>query len=1169
MSKSFSWGLLLGLAALCAMTWSSAAAQGRIVLNGATMNIAQGATLVIDNPAPNAITRNTGHIISEGANNNISWRLGTTAGTYSIPWGYGQTGYLPLSFTKTAGTGSGCFLFSTYRTGWQNSSLLPAGVTNFNNGAGTDQSAMAADRFWKIDPQGYTTKPSLSGVTFSYLDAEFSTPNATALETALNLQRWNSNTSTWWDYAPATSANASANTVSTLASIAAADQGTWWSVVHISDRHWVAPASSNWNDPMNWSMTAGGAGGAGVPTAFDAVFFDDVQDASFTLDQNATVESLIMEPGYTGTITQGANALTVNKDMMLASGTFVGGASDISVAGAFTLAGASFTSTSGTLDVKGNFTYNSGTFVHNNGTVSFSGTTATTQTISGAAMADFNNIAVTNTTANPGVRVESNQNLAGTLTLGPNVIFDPDGTANTAVFKLISTADNPTRDASIGILPTGAQITGNITVQRYMTKEGGTNARIYRYISSPVQNATVADIQSEIPVTGTFTGTSICSGCGSAQSMFAYDETITTDTNGSGTADINDGYIDFPSASNTEIMTPGKGYSVFVRGNVLPTTLWDVRGPINAGNVTPVSLPVSFTSSGNNANDGWNLVGNPFPSAIDWNASSGWTKTNIDAAIYITDNGGTAAKFATWNGVTGTNGGSRYIALGQGFWVKSNGGAPVLQASENVKAPGTQTTFFREAPLENLLRITLAKGTQQDESVIHFRTDASDSFDTQADAKKMPNASLNLSSMLGNGDKLAINSLAAFDCNAQVRLAVETVTAGDYQLKFTEFESFPENISITLKDNFTGTTFDARNGSYAFKVTANASSFGSNRFTLAFGAQALNTAFDAQAEAICSGADALLVIPHPVNGVHYTAFAEDGRLLGNLAGNGDSLALIIAHENLQPGQNTFKIKAQADLCTQQTTEMPVTVNVEARYAVSNVENGTHCKEGTVTLKASGAASAYYNWYESATSTTPLPSHDAILTTPVLSKSKHYYVAIPNKLGCEGERVAVLAEIVHYDEVSIEADGLQLKSSYADGNQWYFNGSPILGAAAQVITPEQSGKYTAEVTTRGCKTTSDYDFIIAGVAETDPGSIIRVFPNPVKDDMNIEIPAGAGKSLREITISNPQGQLIRTIKMQGDSSTSHIKIDMRNYPAGTYIVTLTGTGVTALKVIKVN
>ncbi len=106
--------LMLSFALLLSST--ATLAQARLILNGAKVNLTQGAYLVIDNTATNAITRNSGHIISEGENNRIKWNIGTATGTYTIPWGYGNTDYIPLTFTKTAGTGSGHFLFSTYHT---------------------------------------------------------------------------------------------------------------------------------------------------------------------------------------------------------------------------------------------------------------------------------------------------------------------------------------------------------------------------------------------------------------------------------------------------------------------------------------------------------------------------------------------------------------------------------------------------------------------------------------------------------------------------------------------------------------------------------------------------------------------------------------------------------------------------------------------------------------------------------------------------------------------------------------------------------------------------------------------------------------------------------------------------------------------------------------------
>lgn len=806
--------------------------QARLMLQGASIVIEQGAYLVVDNPAPEAITRNAGFIVSEGENNLIKWNMGMNTGTYTIPWGY-QSDYIPLTFTKTAGIGGGNFLFSTYHTGWQNSLQLPTGVANMNGASGTDNSVFAADRFWQINAQNYTTKPALSSLTFTYRDAEHSASGNTINESSLRANRFNSSLASWTDTILESTLNTVSNTV-TVTSVDATNLQPWWVVGMLgTNLYWVAPAGSTSNLSANWSLTSGGLGNAGIPSLVDALIFDGNSTANSTIDADLTVANLTVNAGYTGIITQGGSNITITNTATFLGGTFTGGNANMVVQGTLTLSGTNFTSTSATLDLKENLIVNSGSFVHNNGTVQFSGTT--TQNLSGSVVNTFNHIRVSNATANPGVSVESNQNLAGVLTLTSNSMLDADGSSNSTVFTLLSSGDEPTIDAAIGILPSGAQVRGNVTVQRFMTREGRDNFRIYRYIASPVQQGTVADLQNEIPVTGSFTGSSSCAGCTTNPSLFYYNETIITDTNGSGMADLNDGYISFPGVTNAETFTPGLGYALYTRGNILTSTQWDLRGDINAGNVAPVTLPVSYTSSGSVLDDGWNLVGNPFPSTVDWNAPDGWTKTHLDGSIYIPDNGSsTALRYATWNGTTGTNGGSRYIATGQGFWVKANGsGTPVLQANENVKASGTQTTFFREGAPDDILRITLVQGNVRDETVIHFREDATPDFDSHADARKLANGIFNLSSLMPDGTKLAINSHSLLRCGEEVKLVVENVLPGSYQLTFSELNSFPEGTMVQLQDKFINQTITIDNeGMYAFTVTSNPATFGASRFVV-------------------------------------------------------------------------------------------------------------------------------------------------------------------------------------------------------------------------------------------------------------------------------------------------------------------------------------------------
>lgn len=870
---------------------------------------------------------------------------------------------------------------------------------------------------------------------------------------------------------------------------------------------WNGSSSSDWNDPLNWC--------GGVPAAFTPV-------------RILTGTPFIPHISGTGSI---SGTLTIDPGAsLIVTGT-------------------------GSVDIKGDF-INNGSFTSGTGTVIFSGTGI--QSIAGSTVTDFYNITVNNT-AVPALRIQSDQNLKGVLTLGVNARVDADGSNNTSIFKLISSGDNPTQDAAIAPLPAGADVTGNVTVQRFMTKEGPNN-RIYRYISSPIQNATVADIQNEIPVTGTFTGHSICSGCNSAVSMSFYEETVINDSNANGVTDRNDGYISFPGTSNLETLDPGKGFAIFVRGNILSTTLWDVSGPINEGNVTPVPLPVTYTSSGNALNDGWNLVGNPFPSTIDWNAASGWTKTGIDATFYTTDNGSSATQYATWNGVTGTNGGSRYIATGQGFWVRANTASPLLLTGENVKSPGTQTTFFRERAPEDLLRISMVKGTTRDETVMHFVNGATAGFDSQSDALKLINGTFNLSSVQGDGKNLAINSMPAIDCSSTVNLNVQNATPGNYQLNFSEYESFPNSMVITLFDKFTTGSVNVRDlDSYNFSVTADPGSHGPNRFKVSFVTPPISPAFVLSAPPTCMDSNAIVYINNSQNDAIYVAVLNGHPVSPPVVGTGGEIILTISQNTLESGQNLITVSVSMTGCSSASFDQTVCLNVEEIIEVSSMDAGKSCLTGAVTLIASGSPdNGYYNWYESIESELPVDGqHGPLFVTPLLSKTRTYYVSVVNVLGCEGSRKPVLAEIIQLDPVQIiQSDGILL-STYSRGNQWYIDHKIIDGATDSSFVPKTSGKYRVEVLMNGCAITSaDFVFIVTGVEPRNPVEDFTLNPNPATNKIVIGIPDSFGV-IMGVDIINMLGRVVGSPDSHQVNGGKEAEVIVTDYPAGVYLVRING------------
>ncbi len=657
------------------------------------------------------------------------------------------------------------------------------------------------------------------------------------------------------------------------------------------------------------------------------------------------------------------------------NGTFNAGVATNTVTfnGTSSIAGSSATNFSGitvsgtlngpaSLNLAGNFT-NNGTFNSGTGTILLNGTA--TQAIQGSAVTNFNNITVTNSAGPPAVRVQSNQNLRGVLTLsGATTQFDADGSGGTSIFTLLSSADDPTVDASIAAIPAGASVTGSVTVQRFMAIEGSTS-RIYRNISSPVQTPAVSQIQTEIPVTGSFTGTSSCSGCTANQSMFQYDETVIT-------GDLNSGYVDFPNTANSETLVNGRGYSIFVRGNIAPiltagSALWDVRAPINSGNIN-FNAFTTFTSSGTLANDGWNLVGNPYPSTIDWDASGGaWTKTGINNATYMLDNGLISPVYATYIAGVGTNGGTRYIATGQAFFVKSDGGPINFLATENVKAAGTQTTFFRQGAVNDLLRIVLKDGTISDESAIRFSADATAEFDPNLDAYKLKNPAVNLSSVTVQGTRLAINSMPPLECASSISLNVSDVVAGSYSFDFSGFDSFLDSIQFILTDMFLGQSVNVKSNShYDFQVTSDLASFGSERFKITISEEGIKSALGVTGDQKCVAQNLQITVNVSQNNVFYLPY-YNGVVIGDtVQGNGGSIVINLNDSVFVSGLSDVSVKA-FNTCGELFLDQKATIEIfefsgaaiesEGNTLISNYISGNQWFLNGIEI--SGAIDQYY------------------------------------------------------------------------------------------------------------------------------------------------------------------------------------------------------------------
>lgn len=277
--------------------------------------------------------------------------------------------------------------------------------------------------------------------------------------------------------------------------------------------------------------------------------------------------------------------------------------------------------------------------------------------------------------------------------------------------------------------------------------------------------------------------------------------------------------------STTNPLDGTKGYMIYFPGE---SKTYNFTGNPNTGAFTP-----TVTYAGNSRSNNFALVPNPYPSKIDWNASSGWTKTNIGNTIWVYNNG----NYATWDGTNTTNGGSRYIAPGQAFFVQTTAASPILAMNNGTRTHTSATFLKNTTTLENQLRVKAMANGMQDEILTGFAEGFNSTYDPLEDALKLYGAedAPQLYTLAGE-NKVSINHLAALNGNAEIPMHFETDFSGEITLEFSQVERFPPVLTIQLEDKLTGQWLNMREiAQYQFTHNpANAA----DRFILHFGSAA-------------------------------------------------------------------------------------------------------------------------------------------------------------------------------------------------------------------------------------------------------------------------------------------------------------------------------------------
>jgi len=207
--------------------------------------------------------------------------------------------------------------------------------------------------------------------------------------------------------------------------------------------------------------------------------------------------------------------------------------------------------------------------------------------------------------------------------------------------------------------------------------------------------------------------------------------------------------------------------------------------------------------------DGYNLVGNPYPSTIDIESSS-VSLNNLGNAFYFWNNSLNEGfgDFAVYiKGGSGINGATQFIAPGQGFFLKVDSPGNIGTFSMDNSARLHQGQAIYKDPEVNSLRLIAEGGVFSDETIICFNENATNVFDSEYDAYKfLINDNVNhLYSKTSDDFGLAINTFpeALLNSSIDVPLNYEVIESGTYTISAYQLESFTDT-PITLEDIQTG-----------------------------------------------------------------------------------------------------------------------------------------------------------------------------------------------------------------------------------------------------------------------------------------------------------------------------------------------------------------------------
>ena len=245
----------------------------------------------------------------------------------------------------------------------------------------------------------------------------------------------------------------------------------------------------------------------------------------------------------------------------------------------------------------------------------------------------------------------------------------------------------------------------------------------------------------------------------------------------------------------------GKGYNFW---DDLASNTYSISGQLNTQDRI-----VSLSFAGAAYENGFNLLGNPFTSGLDWDyiLTNTTYPENTSHGIIFTKNN---IQYYYNGGVQVPNDGSPagVIPPMQGFFVKTLNSAASINLTAAARTHNEIHPRYKGFAPVPLIRLELTENGLSDETVVRFAETAKSDFDYEFDALKMflPSTAIYTTSP---GMKYAINGQPYPDTFVEIPVSVIIPTDGTHSITVKQLEGL-ENYSVAFIDKTTGFSADLK-----------------------------------------------------------------------------------------------------------------------------------------------------------------------------------------------------------------------------------------------------------------------------------------------------------------------------------------------------------------------